>query len=262
MTHTIKRRLYDVLIETEDESLGDRVVAAALMLLILANVVVVILETVDELEAPYRKYFYAFEIISVTIFSIEYLIRIWVINLHPNFRGAVRGRLKYALTPMALIDLASVMPFYLPVALSADLRMLRILRLFRIFLLFKMARYVESINTFHRVLRAKKAELAVTLVMILILLVLASSAMYVAENAAQPDKFPNIPAALWWGVITLTTIGYGDVFPITPVGKIIGSFSAFMGSGLFALPTGILASGFSEEVHRRQDEKRQRRERQ
>lgn len=262
MTRTIKRRFYEVLVETEDESLADRIIAAALMLLILANVIVVMLETVDELEAPYRRYFRAFEVISVAIFSAEYVSRIWVIDLHPNFRGAVRGRLKYALTPMALIDLAAVLPFYLPVALIVDLRILRILRLFRIFRLLKMARYVESLNTFHRVLRAKKAELAVTLLMILILLVLASSAMYVAETGAQPDKFPNIPAALWWGVVTLTTIGYGDVYPITPAGKIIGGFIAFMGIGLFALPTGILASGFSEEVHRRQDEKRQRKERQ
>jgi voltage-gated potassium channel len=119
-----------------------------------------------------------------------------------------------------------------------------------------MARYVESLNTLHRVLRAKKAELAITLLMIVILLVLASSAMYVAENNAQPDKFPNIPAALWWGVITLTTIGYGDIYPITPVGKIIGGFIAFMGIGLFALPAGILASGFSEEVQKRHERKR------
>jgi voltage-gated potassium channel len=258
----IKKSLYDVLIETEDESLGDRIIATALMLLILANVVVVMLETVDELEVPYRKFFRTFEIISVLVFSVEYACRVWVINLHPNFSGTVRGRLKYVFTPMAFIDLASILPFYLPLAVNVDLRMLRVLRLFRIFRLLKMARYVESINTFHRVLRAKKAELAVTLLMITILLILASSAMFVAENGAQPDKFPNIPASLWWGVITLTTIGYGDVFPITPAGKIIGGFIAFMGIGLFALPTGILASGFSEEVHRRQDEKRQRKERQ
>lgn len=256
MTRTLKRRLYDVLVETEDESLADRLIAAALMILILANVVVVMLETVDGLEGPYRKFFRTFEVVSVVIFSVEYLIRIWIINLNPNFAGPVKGRLKYAFTLMALIDLASIIPFYLPLALSVDLRMLRILRLVRIFRLLKMARYVESLDTLQRVLRAKKAELAITLLMIVILLVLASSAMYVAENSAQPDKFPNIPAALWWGVITLTTIGYGDIYPITPAGKIIGGLIAFMGIGLFALPAGILASGFSEEVHRRQDEKK------
>ena len=257
MISGIKRRLYDVLIETEDESLPDRVIAAGLMILILANVVVVMLETVDELEVPYRRYFRAFEIFSVVIFSVEYLIRLWIINLNPDFRGPIRGRLKYVLSPMALIDLASILPFYLPIAVSVDLRMLRILRLFRVFRLLKMARYVESLNTLHRVFRAKRAELSITLLMILILLVLASSAMYVAETGAQPDKFPNIPAALWWGVITLTTIGYGDIYPITTVGKIIGGFIAFMGIGLFALPAGILASGFSEEIHRKQEEKRQ-----
>lgn len=255
MAETLKRKLYDVLVETADESLPDRLIAAGLMILILANVVVVMLETVDELQGPYRRFFAIFETISVIVFSVEYLIRIWIINLNPNFAGAVRGRLKYAFTPMALIDLASIMPFYLPLALSVDLRILRILRLFRVFRLLKMARYVESLNTLQRVLRAKRAELAITFLMIVILLVLASSAMYVAENSAQPDKFPNIPAALWWGVITLTTIGYGDIYPVTAGGKIIGGFIAFMGIGLFALPAGILASGFSEEVHRKQEER-------
>lgn len=255
MAGRIKTRLYDVLVETEDEGLPDRVIAAGLMILILANVIAVMLETVDSIEVPYRSFFRAFEVVSVSIFTVEYLIRVWIINLNPNFSGAVRGRLKYVFTPMALIDLASILPFYLPIAFSFDLRMLRILRLFRIFRLLKMARYVESLNTMHRVLRAKRSELAITLIMIVILLVLASSAMYVAEHGAQPDKFPNIPAALWWGVITLTTIGYGDIYPITPLGKVIGGLIAFMGIGLFALPAGILASGFSEEVQRRQDER-------
>jgi voltage-gated potassium channel len=256
MAGRLKRKLYDVLVETKGEGLPDRIIAAGLMILIFANVVAVMLETVDEIEVPYRKYFLAFEVVSVSIFSIEYLIRLWIADLNPNFHGSVRGRLRYALTPMALVDLASILPFYLPIALTVDLRILRVLRLFRVFRLFKMARYVESLNTLHRVFRAKKTELAITLLMLMILLVFASSAMYVAENAAQPDKFPNIPATLWWGVVTLTTVGYGDIYPVTPLGKVIGGLIAFMGIGLFALPAGILASGFSEEVHKRREQKK------
>lgn len=256
MAGRLKTRLYDVLVETEDEGLPDRIIAVGLMILILANVIAVMLETVDEIEVPYRRYFRAFEFVSVGIFTIEYLIRLWIANLNPNFHGSVRGRLRYVLTPMALVDLVSILPFYLPIALTVDLRILRILRLFRVFRLFKMARYVESLNTLHRVFKAKKTELAITLLMLMILLVFASSAMYVVENGAQPDKFPNIPATLWWGVITLTTVGYGDIYPITPLGKAIGGLIAFMGIGLFALPAGILASGFSEEVQRRQSQKK------
>jgi len=158
-----------------------------------------------------------------------------------------------------LVDLAAILPFYLPLGFNIDLRMLRILRVFRVFRMFKMTRYVESLNTLDEVFKAKKSELIVTLLMILILLVFASTAMYAVENQAQPDKFTSIPETLWWGVITLTTIGYGDVYPITSLGKIIGGLIAFLGIGLFALPTGILASGFAEQVQKRQEERASRR---
>lgn len=257
MMRRLKRQLYDVLVETEDNSLADRIVAACLMTLILANVFAVMLETVKELEVPYAKYFHAFEVFSVAIFTLEYLVRLWIADLKPAYATPVKGRIRYALTPMALIDIASILPFYLPIAFAVDLRILRVLRLFRVFRLFKMTRYVESLHTLQAVFKAKKSELLITLLMITMLLVFASSAMYTAENAAQPDKFPNIPATLWWGVITLTTIGYGDIYPITPMGKIIGGIISFLGIGLFALPAGILASGFSEQVQKRQERKRQ-----
>jgi voltage-gated potassium channel len=151
---------------------------------------------------------------------------------------------------MALVDLFAILPFYLPFIIPFDLCALRALRLVRLFRLFKMSRYVEALTTLDDVIKAKKEELAVTLAMILILLILASSAMYIAETDAQPDKFPNIPATLWWGVVTLTTIGYGDIYPVTPLGKVIGGLIAFLGIGLFALPAGILAAGFAEEVQK------------
>jgi voltage-gated potassium channel len=121
----------------------------------------------------------------------------------------------------------------------------------RLFRLFKMGRYVESLNTLDDVVKSRKEELLVTVVMILMLLLFSSSLMYVVEHEAQPDKFPDIPSALWWGVVTLATVGYGDVFPVTPLGKFFGGIIAFLGIGMFALPTGILASGFAEEVRRR-----------
>lgn len=114
-----------------------------------------------------------------------------------------------------------------------------------------MSRYVKALDTLDDVIKEKKEDLIVPLAIILLLLVLASSVMYLAETDAQPDKFPNILATLWWGVATLTTVGYGDIFPIMPLGKFIGGVIAFLGIGLFALPTGILAAGFAEEVQKR-----------
>jgi len=250
---SLKRKVYDVLIDVEVDKRADRLVALFLMLLIIANGLAVMLETVKELEIKYSRYFYLFELVSVAVFTLEYVLRLWAVTLDPVYKNPVGGRLRYVLTPMAFIDLAAILPFYLPIALTIDLRILRLLRLIRIFRLFKMTRYVESMRTFHNVFRAKKTELSLTLMLILLLLVFASSAMYAVENAAQPEKFSSIPETLWWGVITLTTIGYGDVYPITPLGKIIGGIIAFLGIGLFALPAGILASGFSDELRKRRD---------
>lgn len=256
MLRKAKLKIYDVLVDVEVEKAVERRLAIALMVLIIANGLAVILETVKPLEARFSSFFYAFELFSVIIFSVEYLLRLWVADVDPKYQRSALGRLRYALSPMALIDLLAILPFYLPLAFTLDLRVLRLLRLFRLFRLFKMSRYVQSLRTFQRVFVAKKEELLITALMLFILLVLASSAMYAVENEAQPDKFASIPETLWWGVVTLTTIGYGDVYPVTGAGKVIGGVFAVLGIGLFALPAGILASGFSEELRKQQEKSR------
>lgn len=252
MYEKLKYRVYDILVETDDGELVDRIVAVILMILILVNALAVVLETVEDYNQRFGSIFYAIEIVSVTIFTIEYLLRLWVAPLTPQFAGRF-GRLRYAFSLMALVDLLAVLPAFLPLIFPLDLRILRFLRLFRLFRLFKLSRYVESLNTLDDVVRAKKEELLVMVVMIAMLLLFASSLMYVVETEAQPDKFPDIPSSLWWGVATLTTVGYGDVFPITPLGKLLGGLIAFLGIGMFALPTGILASGFADEIRRRNE---------
>lgn len=255
MLSRLKRKVYDVVIDVEVEKRQDRLVALLLLFLIIANGLAVILETVSELQARFSTFFYWFELFSVAVFTLEYLLRLWAIPLDPKFKGPVLGRIRYLLTPMALIDLAAILPFYLPLALDVDLRMLRLLRLFRIFRLLKMGRYVDSLKAFNNVFKAKKAELTLTLLLICLLLIFAASAMYAVEGEAQPDKFSSIPATLWWGVVTLTTIGYGDVYPVTPLGKVLGGVIALLGISLFALPAGILASGFSEELEKRREQR-------
>lgn len=250
MYEKIKYHVYDILVETDDDEKIDRVVAICLMILILINAAAVVLETVEEYHIAYGHIFHAIEIVSVVIFSIEYILRLWVAPLSPEYAGRF-GRLRYAFSLLALIDLLAILPVFLPMFISADLLFMRFLRVFRLFRLFKLSRYVESLTTLDDVIRHRKEELMVTLAAILMLLLFASSAMYLVEHEAQPDKFPSIPAAMWWGVATLTTVGYGDVFPITPLGKLLGACIALLGVGIFALPAGILASGFAEEISRR-----------
>jgi len=212
--------------------------------LIILNVTAVVVQSVSWINEKYQTFFYYFEIVSVIIFTIEYLLRIWSIVEDPKFKKAFSGRIRFMFTPLALVDLLAVMPFYLPFV-GIDLRFLRILRLFRLFRLFKIARYLKALKLIGKVLKDKKEELIISVVSILILLLVASTIMYYIENRTQPESFSSIPDAMWWGVSTITTVGYGDVYPITPWGKLLGGIIAILGIGLFALPTGILASGFS-----------------
>lgn len=256
MIERLKFHVYDVLVGTEDSKLINRIVAALLMILILINAVSVVLGTVDDLNLRFGSIFGAIETVSVTIFTVEYILRLWIAPLNPRYAKPFTGRLRYAFSLMAIIDLLAILPALLPFVFNFDLRIVRLLRIFRLFRLLKMSRYVESLNSLNNVVRSRKEELLVILLMITMLLLFSSSLMYVVENGAQPDKFPDIPSAMWWGVATLTTVGYGDIYPVTPLGKVLGGFIAFLGIGIFALPTGILASGFADEIKRRREKER------
>jgi voltage-gated potassium channel len=255
MYEKLKYRVYDILVETDDDELGDRIVAIFLMVLILLSCAGIVLETVDSLRENYGAFFRGLEIFAVIVFTIEYILRLWVAPLNPRYAGRF-GRLRYMISFFGIIDLLAILPFYLPFFFTTDLLLIRFLRVFRLFRLFKLNRYVESLNKLDDVVRNKKEELLVTLAMLVMLLLFSSSLMYLIENEAQPDKFPDIPSAMWWGLATLTTVGYGDVFPVTGLGKLLGGFIALLGIGMFALPTGILASGFAEEIQKSRDKKK------
>lgn len=243
------------LLDAHDGGHGvERIFDALLVGLVLLNSTAVVLGSVKSLANQYEPIFAAIEEGSVYAFTVEYLLRVWSCVENRRFQHPVRGRLRFVLTPMALIDLFAILPFYLPFGV-VDLRVLRLLRLFR---LLKVARYVRALGLIGDVVRRKRAELLVTTGLIALLLVVVSSVMFFIENAAQPDKFGSIPETMWWGVATLTTVGYGDVYPVTVVGKILSSLIAVLGLGLFALPTGILAAGFSEHLAQRQPAAEQR----
>lgn len=218
--------------------------------LVCLNVVAIVLETVRPLHTAHQALFAAFEAGSVLVFTLDYLLRLWVCTLKAEYAAPVRGRIRYALTPLALIDLAAVLPFWLPL-LGADLRFARAARLMRLLRLGKLARYSRALQMVARVLEGKKEELLTTLLVAGVLLLGASSLMYLVEREAQPEAFSSIPAAMWWGIATLTTVGFGDVYPVTPLGKALSGVIAVIGIGIIALPTGILSAGFIEEMQAR-----------
>lgn len=249
----LKQRTYEILNVSKRKGDLSWWVDILLITLIILNALALILETVEPVYQKYKAFFYYFELISVALFSVEYILRVWSANIAQRYRKPFTGNLRYALTPMALIDLLAVLPFYLPL-LGLDLRIARTLRLFRLLRLFKISRYTKALRHISKVFQDKREELTISLTFTTLLLLLASTLMYFAEHEAQPEAFSSIPETMWWGIATLTTVGYGDVYPVTALGKLLGGIIAVIGIGLFALPTGILASGFSEELSKKQEE--------
>lgn len=222
--------------------------------LIVLNITAFIASTSSSFSLAYKLLFECIEIICSLVFTIEYVLRMWVCTVDSKYSHPIWGRLKYALTPLSMIDLISILPFYL-LWLFPHLSFVHVISVLRLLRLLKISRYSESVRTLGTVIYAKKEELLATAFAVFILLIFASSLMYFVESSAQPQSFGSIPDAMWWGVVTLTTVGYGDIYPITPIGRFFGSILAFLGIGIFALRAGIISSGFSEEVQRRKQEK-------
>ena len=247
---SLRYRLNALLEGTGEHQTASRFLDAFLVVLITGNVAAVVLETVPELASNYDGFFHNFEIFSVVVFSIEYLARLWtcVDREDVRFRPPLKGRIRYVLSPMALIDLIAIAPFYLAFFVGFDLRFVRVFRLLR---LLKLTRYSAALSLVGSVLYTERRPLGAAGMVMLVLLVFASSFVYLAERSAQPEAFGSIPAAMWWGVATLTTVGYGDVTPVTPLGKFLGAIVTLLGVGMFAMPAGILASGFAQAVRSR-----------
>lgn len=221
--------------------------------LIILNVGSLILASYKEIYKPYELFFEYFEFFSVVIFSLEYVLRFWTADLNSGENSALSKRLKFSFSSFGLIDLVSILPFYLPLFFPFDLRIIRILRLFRLLRILKLGRLSKSLQTITNVLKESKSELSITIFVAFILMILSSTLMYYVENEAQPDKFENIGQSLWWSVATLTTVGYGDIYPITGLGKILSSVIALIGIGFVALPTGIISSAFINRMQREKE---------
>jgi voltage-gated potassium channel len=217
--------------------------------LILLNVVAAAIETDPTYSLQYGRIFDFFAVVAILVFTVEYILRLWSSVEDPRYHVFFGGRLRYAFTPLALIDFFSIAPFVL-FFLIANPDLISYMRFARIFWILKLGHYSPALITMGRVLQAKKQELFMTFFILFVLLILFSGAMFFLEHQAQPEKFSSILSSMWWGVETLSTVGYGDIIPVTPLGKLLGSVVAMTGIALFALPAGIFASGFVQELRR------------
>jgi voltage-gated potassium channel len=249
----IQGDVYTLLESPADTNKARKIIILFIAALILLNVAVVILETVNSLYLRYTTFFHLFDLFTVIVFTIEFTLRIWCCVQNPLYASPVRGRIRYMVSLYMLIDLVALTPFYLPLIIPLEFRLLRLLRLMRVFRVLRLGKYSNAFDTFVDVLKSKKEELVITVIMAVIIMILASSALYAAERDAQPEKFGSIPDAMWWAVVTLATVGYGDIYPITPLGKFLAAIVAISAIGLFALPTGILAAGFAESLGRKRE---------
>lgn len=219
--------------------LDNRYVDFFLVFLIIFNILCLGLETEKTIYITYKIFFDYIEIFSVILFTIEYFLRILTLD---KFRDVLK--------PLMLVDLLAILPFYLPLKLL-DLRILRIFRLFRILRIFKLARYFDVLQMMCQVIYRKRYELISIFGVLLILIFLSSFLMFYAESEAQPDVFHNILDTFWWSIVTFTTVGYGDVYPITPFGKLLSAIIVLIGIMLFALPTSILTAEFLNEYQKK-----------
>lgn len=248
----MRTRIYNILEMTDPQDFLSRAFSLFIVTLISLNVLCIVLESIPELDLLYRTQFFAIEIVSTVIFALEYSLRLWsCVESETESKAPLKSRIKYALSPLAIVDLLAFLPSILQVIFPGiDLRFLRVLRLLRVF---KLTRYFTSFELLLNVLHEERKNLAGIFFLLLVILTLAASALYLVERDMQPDKFGSIPQAMWWAIAALTTVGYGDVYPLSPAGKVLGSLVTIVGIGMVALPSGILASAFSEQMRRKRE---------
>ena len=238
-----KNSVFKIIDDHKSRKPLNRLFHGILFALIILSSLLLIFETVKSFYGPCKVYFFYLEVFCMVFFSLEYLLRIYTATEISKYHQPVLGRLSYLLTPLMLIDLLSLIPFYL-ILFSSDYTGFYIFNIFRVLRLLKAIRYVDAFTVIGNVFYAKRAQLTISFIFILFVFVFASSIIYMAEKDAQPEKFNDIPSAMWFTIATITTVGYGDVYPITNLGKLTGGLISIIGLILFAIPTSILTSGF------------------
>jgi voltage-gated potassium channel len=251
---TIKEFAYNVIRDDDENDIVSTIFDSIIVSLIVINVLILALDTFSGIRQHIEKFYKYIDFVSIIIFSIEYILRIWTAeyiftSLPPN-----RARIKYVFSPRSLIDFIALISFYLPVMSYSNFKLLRTIRLFRILNLLKLNRYSKSLLTLGRVIKNKSMQIVSSFFIVSVLIISASLLMYYIENNAQPGSFDNAFSSLWWTIATLTTVGYGDIYPVTTLGKILGIFISLMGIVLVAIPTAIISAGFIEQLDGRKKE--------
>lgn len=248
----IKNRVFEIIEASDGHDIASKIFDSVIITLIIINVASVIIETF-KIPKELSTVLYYVEIVSVIIFTIEYALRIWTADLLRPKMTPLKARIRYIFSFMALIDLLAILPFYIPYIIPIDLRVLRALRIVRLLRMFKINRYTSALRTVGNVFKAKASELLSSMLVVVILMIIAAVLMYNIESRAQPEAFDNAFSSFWWAVATLTTVGYGDIYPVTIAGKVLSAVIALLGIALVAVPTGIIASGFTEELEKNKE---------
>jgi voltage-gated potassium channel len=248
-----RQRLWEIINLAQHGDIASRIFDITILILIVLNIIALILASIDSVKQQYGVYLHYFELFCVFTFTIEYILRVWSCVSSHLYQAPIKGRLRYMLQPVPLLDLLAILPFYLSL-LDVNTTFLRFARLLRVIRIAEISRYYTAIRALTNVLKNSREELILTFFSLFFVLLTVSCLVYYVENPVQPEAFPDIPTTLWWGFVTLTTIGYGDIFPITALGRALTAVFAVLGIGLFAIPGGILASGFMDELQKRREQ--------
>ena len=247
-----KNRVNMILNIYPNEERTARGVRYFLAIFILANTIAVVISTIPDLPLSFHNLLFAIISVCLSIFTIEYILRLWSCTHNSSFMGRVKDRLRYATGIYMIIDLISIIPIIFPIVFPQDYALLHIFRLLSIFKLVRYTSHSDAVQLLRRVVFKKREIISILVIFLVFEILFSSTIMYLVENAAQPDKFSSIPAAMWWAAMTVTTVGYGDIYPITPLGQTITSMVTIGGVLLLALPSAILAAGFMEERQKEQ----------
>jgi voltage-gated potassium channel len=246
----VAQRVHEIVEPAFPGDVGSRIFDHLMVALIISNVVAAVLHSIEALAGRYAGIFSAVEIATVVVFSVEYGARLWTCPLGRSvrYRRPLVGRLRFAVSMYALVDLMAILPFYVGLLITIDPHLAHVLPILRVL---KLMRYSPALETLGVVFYTERRALLAAGTIMLVLLLFSSSLVYLVERSAQPEVFASIPDAMWWGIATLTTVGYGDITPITPLGKLFGSIVTVLGIAMFALPAAILATGFAQVIKQR-----------
>lgn len=249
-SETLRIKTYLLLESETSKNFTAKAINFFLIVLIISNVIAAIFESEANYHEVFQQEFALFEFISLSLFCVEYLLRVWCCIENPKYQNVstLKARTNYIFTPMALIDLIAILPFIIALFFAIDLRTLRLLRVLR---LLKLTHYFKGFNIFINVITKELKSISAAMMVMMFLIVIAASLMHSVEGKIQPEAFGSIIQSFWWAVVTMTTVGYGDVVPITGIGKVISTFIMIIGVGLVALPAAMLAARFGEELRER-----------